>query len=55
MGGMADAPKTVPTDADPHTVGAGCLYLKDLEAVDPTVLERIVRDAWERRGRNPRD
>jgi hypothetical protein len=39
----------------PHTVGPGCLYLKDLEAVDPTVLERIVRDAWERRGRNPRD
>lgn len=26
----------------PHTTGAGCLYLKDLQAVDLAVLENIV-------------
>ena len=34
----------------PHTLGSSCLYLKDLEAVDPTVLERIVRHAWDAAG-----
>lgn len=28
----------------PHTTGVGCLYLKDLAAVDLTVLEKVVRD-----------
>lgn len=32
----------------PHTVGRSCLYLKRLDAVDPAVLERLVRQAWER-------
>lgn len=32
----------------PHTTGKGCLYVKRLDAVDPTVLERLVRQAWER-------
>src|SRR5690606_27323054 len=32
----------------PHTTGKGCLYLKRLDAVDPEVLERLVREAWER-------
>jgi hypothetical protein len=32
----------------PHTTGRSCLYLKRLDAVDPGVLERLVRDAWER-------
>ena len=32
----------------PHTTGKGCLYLKRLDAVDPEVLERLVRQAWER-------
>ncbi|MGN7701086.1 DUF1801 domain-containing protein [Cellulosimicrobium sp. 22601] len=27
----------------PHTVGKGCLYVKDLDAVDLDVLEEIVR------------
>jgi hypothetical protein len=26
----------------PHTTGAGCLYIKDLEAIDLSVLEEIV-------------
>ena len=33
----------------PHTTGKGCLYVKRLDAVDPSVLERLVRQAWERR------
>lgn len=32
----------------PHTTGAGCLYLKRLDAVDQEVLERLVRAGWER-------
>ena len=32
----------------PHTVGRSCLYLKRLDAVDPEVLERLTRRAWER-------
>jgi len=32
----------------PHTTGKGCLYVKRLDAVDPSVLERLVRQAWER-------
>lgn len=30
----------------PHTTGVGCLYLKDLEAVDLDVLERIVGTSY---------
>lgn len=32
----------------PHTVGKGCLYLKRLDAVDESVLEKLVTQAWER-------
>ncbi len=32
----------------PHTTGKGCLYLKSLDDVDTTVLERLVREAWDR-------
>lgn len=35
----------------PHTTGKGCLYLKRLDAVDEAVLERLVREAWERAAR----
>ncbi|GIG37736.1 DUF1801 domain-containing protein [Cellulomonas pakistanensis] len=38
-----------------HTTGVGCLYVKDLEAVDMAVLERIVARSWANRGQNPRD
>ena len=30
----------------PHQHGMGCLYLKDLEQVDLTVLERVVADCY---------
>lgn len=39
----------------PHTVGKGCLYVKDLDAVDAAVLERIVAASWAAGGTNPRD
>lgn len=32
----------------PHSTGKGCLYLTGLDAVDPAVLERLVRQAWDR-------
>lgn len=32
----------------PHETGKGCLYLKRLDAVDTSVLEGLVRGAWER-------
>jgi len=38
----------------PHTVGAGCLYVKDLDAVDGAALERILTRSWQSRGANPR-
>jgi hypothetical protein len=30
------------TDLGPHTTGVGCLYLKDLEEVDLSVLRRVL-------------
>ena len=30
----------------PHTTGVGCLYLKNLDDVDLSVLEAIVRDSY---------
>ena len=30
----------------PHTTGVGCLYLKNLDEVDLSVLEAIVRDSY---------
>jgi hypothetical protein len=30
----------------PHTTGVGCLYLKDLDAVDLGVLERIIERSY---------
>lgn len=34
----------------PHTTGKGCLYVKRLGDIDETVLERLVRQAWDRAG-----
>lgn len=31
----------------PHTTGVGCLYLKDLDAVDRDVLESIIARSYE--------
>lgn len=30
----------------PHTTGVGCLYLKNLDEVDLSALEAIVRDSF---------
>lgn len=30
----------------PHTTSVSCLYLKDLDAVDLTVLEELLRRSW---------
>ncbi len=43
-----DAPDPLLDELGPHTTGKGCLYLKRLDAVDPGVLERLVRQGWER-------
>jgi hypothetical protein len=32
----------------PHSTGVGCLYLKDVGAVDATVLRRILSDSYAR-------
>jgi hypothetical protein len=32
----------------PHTTGKSCLYIKRLGEIDERVLERLVRNAWER-------
>ena len=31
----------------PHTLGKSCVYVKNLEALDLDVLERLTREAWE--------
>lgn len=33
-------------DLGPHETGKSCLYLKRLDAVDPDVLERLIRGGW---------
>ncbi|MGO2683334.1 MAG: DUF1801 domain-containing protein, partial [Microbacterium sp.] len=40
------------TTLGPHTIGAGCLYIKDLEKVDLGVLRPILEDvlAWTEAG-----
>ncbi|QHT55939.1 DUF1801 domain-containing protein [Cellulomonas sp. H30R-01] len=30
----------------PHTTSVSCLYLKDLDAIDQTVLEELLRRSW---------
>jgi hypothetical protein len=44
----ADAGETF-ADLGPHTGGAGCLYVKRLDAIDLDVLALLVRRAFERR------
>ena len=33
----------------PHTTGKGCLYIKRLDEVDASVLERLIAQAWQAR------
>ena len=37
----------------PHTTGVGCIYIKDLDAVDLTVLEEIVAASYAKLGDGP--
>ena len=37
----------------PHTTGVGCIYLKDLDAVDLDVLEQIVAASYAKLGGGP--
>jgi hypothetical protein len=48
--GIQDHPEAAPLLADlgPHTTGAGCVYVKKLEAVDDTVLRQLVKLAYVR-------
>ena len=34
----------------PHTTGKGCVYIKKLEQIDHGVLERLVKQAWDKAG-----
>jgi hypothetical protein len=42
-----DAHSDLLEDLGPHSTGVGCLYIKDLEAVDLEVLGEIVRKSYE--------
>lgn len=43
------APDPLMHQLGPHTVGKGCLYIKNLAKVELDVLEKLVRQAWDRR------
>ncbi|MCB1255739.1 MAG: DUF1801 domain-containing protein [Microthrixaceae bacterium] len=32
----------------PHSTGKGCVYVKDLSAIDLSILERLITNAWKR-------
>lgn len=48
--GLKDDERAVAMLADlgPHTTGAGCVYVKRLDAVDETVLRALVKRGFER-------
>lgn len=48
--GLKDDDRAVAMLADlgPHTTGAGCVYVKRLDAVDETVLRALVKRGFER-------
>lgn len=48
--GIQDHPEAAPLLADlgPHTTGAGCVYVKKLDAVDDAVLRQLVKLAYVR-------
>lgn len=47
--GVSDDSDALLAQLGPHTTGVSCLYLKRLDAVDPAILEELVRQGWERR------
>ena len=46
--GVSDDADALLERLGPHTTGVSCLYLKKLDAVDPAVLEELVRRGWQR-------
>ncbi len=48
--GLQDHPEARPLldDLGPHTTGAGCVYIKKLDAVDETILRQLVKLAYVR-------
>lgn len=46
--GVTDGDDALLADLGPHTTGVSCLYLKKLDAIDPAVLEELVRRGWQR-------
>ena len=43
-----DRAETMLADLGPHTTGAGCVYVKNLDAVDEAVLRTLVRRGFQR-------
>ena len=46
----ADEDPTLPDGFGPHTTGKGCVYVKDLRAIDSSALVAAVERAWNSRG-----
>ncbi len=43
-----EEPDPLISELGPHTTGKGCIYVKRLDAVRDDVLERPIRQRWER-------
>jgi hypothetical protein len=41
-------PEPLLAELGPHTTGVSCLYIKRLDAVDLSVLERLLQKNWDR-------
>jgi hypothetical protein len=44
---------TLASQLGPHTHGKGCLYIKDLSAIDATILQTMVKNAYQTKGGTP--
>ena len=42
----ADEDRPLPDGFGPHTTGKGCVYVKDLRAINAGVLATVVATAW---------
>ena len=45
---MTNTAEAMLADLGPHTTGAGCVYVKNLDAVDEAVLRALVRRGFQR-------
>ncbi|MDQ4138457.1 MAG: DUF1801 domain-containing protein [Actinomycetota bacterium] len=43
-----EQPDPLVSELGPHTTGKGCIYVKRLDAVREDVLERLIRQRWEK-------